>query len=78
MTDEHARFIATGYTEERWQRLLQSRERFRLKMIALRDWGYEHPIELRETPNTIVKATSVKQPIVKVETAVPQIRIIDI
>jgi hypothetical protein len=43
MIDEHARFIATGYTETRWQQLLRSRERFRLKMIALRDWSYEHP-----------------------------------
>jgi hypothetical protein len=57
MTDEHARFIATGYTEARWQQLLRSRERFRLKMIALRDWSYEHPVEIKEV-KSVVKEVS--------------------
>jgi hypothetical protein len=57
MTDEHAKFIASGYTEARWQQLLRSRERFRLKMIALRDWSYEHPVEIKEV-KPVVKEVS--------------------
>ena len=32
LSDEHERFIATGYSEERWQQVLESRRRLWLKM----------------------------------------------
>ena len=41
MTDEHARFIATGYTEARWQEVLEHRRTWRLRQAALRDWQIE-------------------------------------
>jgi len=62
MTDEHTRFIASGYTEQRWQQLLRSSERNRLKAIALRDWSYEHPVEVKEPipkAGTIIPKTGI-------------------
>ena len=44
MTDEHARFIATGYTEARWQEVLEHRRTWRLRQAALRDWQVEQDL----------------------------------
>jgi hypothetical protein len=76
MTDEHTRFIASGYTEERWQQLQESRRRWKLKMIALRDWSYEQATsaEIPPTLKPIVKEVTVKQPIVKVENQSPALK----
>jgi len=39
LQDEYARFIASGYTEDRWQLVLKHRSDWRLKQQALRDWS---------------------------------------
>lgn len=50
LREEHAKFIATGYTEERWQQVLESRRTWRLRQQALRDWDIEQSEAVPEVP----------------------------
>jgi hypothetical protein len=71
MTDEHARFITTGYTEARWQQLLRSRERFRLKMVALRDWSYEQ--DMLSKPNSGTSTVKENMTVVMPKMVIPKV-----
>ena len=56
MTDEHARFIATGYTEERWQQVLRNRQDFRLRQEERYQWQREQDLTPAPDQTTILKA----------------------
>ena len=68
MTDEHARFIATGYTEARWQDVLEHRRTWRLRRAALRDWQVEQDLMVPD------KTTILKFRIVALENQVKELQ----
>ena len=68
MTDEHARFIATGYTEARWQEVLEHRRTWRLRQAALRDWQVEQDLMVPD------KTTVLKSRIVGLENRVKELQ----
>lgn len=45
LEEEHAHFLKAGYPEERWQQVLESRRKWDLRMLILRDWSNEQNTE---------------------------------
>jgi hypothetical protein len=46
LEEEHQHFLKAYPNEKRWQLVLEHRRIALLKQQALRDWSYDHPVEV--------------------------------